>query len=184
MSQMPLLAPWANFYVMTGGAAAALVGLMFVVITLVTGEERVSKSPDGISTFSTPTVLFFSTALLVSAVLSAPWHSLTGPAIIIGMLGGWGVLYLCRITYRAGRLQTYKPDLEDWTYYTVLPFIAYAVLLVAAIVLHTHPASILFAFAAGVLLLIFLGIRNAWDVVTYLAIGQPADIPSDDKPET
>ena len=33
------LAPWQNFYVIIGSAAAALTGLMFVVITLIMGTR-------------------------------------------------------------------------------------------------------------------------------------------------
>ncbi|MGH7728579.1 MAG: hypothetical protein ACREM2_07310 [Vulcanimicrobiaceae bacterium] len=67
-----LFAPWSSFYAMTGSSAAALTGLMFVVITLVTGEDRSRPSLEGISIFSTPTVLHFGSALLVSAVLNVP----------------------------------------------------------------------------------------------------------------
>jgi hypothetical protein len=167
------LTPWANFYIMTGSAAAALVGLMFVVITLVTGEERTLKNPDGIATFSTPTVLHFGTALLVSAILSAPWRSLDGPSALVGVVAFGGVAYLCRVAALTRRLHTYRPDLEDWTWYTVLPFIAYGGLLVAAILLRAHPVEVLFGFGGGLLLLIFIGIHNAWDVVTFIAIGGP-----------
>jgi hypothetical protein len=170
MSEAPLV-PWANFYIMTGSAAAALIGLMFVVITLVTGEERVRNNPDGISTFSTPTVLHFSAALLVSAIMSAPWHSLAVPGLLIGVVGLCGVLYIVRVTLRARKLATYKPDAEDWTWYTVLPFLAYGGLVVAAIVLHFGQLGALFVFGAAVIMLVFIGIRNAWDVVTFLAIG-------------
>jgi len=44
-----LLAPWSNYYVITGSSAAALTGLMFVVITLVASVERLRRAPDGIA---------------------------------------------------------------------------------------------------------------------------------------
>lgn len=171
------LAPWANFYIMTGSAAAALIGLMFVVITLVTGEERVRNNPDGISTFSTPTVLHFSAALLVSAIMSAPWQTLFGPDLLGGILGLCGVLYLVRVTHLARRLATYKPDAEDWTWYTILPFLAYGGLAVAALLVHFGHGGALFGFGGAVTMLIFIGIHNAWDVVTFLAIGAPDTLP-------
>ena len=174
MVEMPFITPWANFYVLTGGAAAALTGLMFVVITLITSEERAARSTDGIATFSTPTVLYFSSALLISAVMCAPWHALNGPAIVLGILGLGGVVYLCRVTYLAHRLRTYQPDAEDWTWYTILPFVAYGGLLVAAILLRAHPVEVLFGVAGCALLLIFIGIHNAWDVVTFIVTGQMA----------
>jgi hypothetical protein len=168
-----ILRAWSNFYVMTGSSAAALTGLMFVVITLVTRTETTTRTQDGIATFSTPTVMHFCAALLVSAVLTAPWHSLVYPAVVVGLAGLYGLVYILRVTLRTSRLTVYIPDFEDWMCYTVLPFVAYGAIFAGAIALAAGPAPALFALAGGVLLLLFIGIRNAWDVVTFLAIGGP-----------
>lgn len=165
------LGPWSNFYVMTGSAAASLTGLMFVVITLVTGTERLQKNPDGISAFSTPTVAHFGSALLVSAMLSAPWRLLVHPAVLLGLIGLGGVVYVLRVAFLANRLTSYDPDVEDLTWYTLVPFVSYGAILGGAIALPAAPVNALFALAAGIVLLIFLGIRNAWDIVTYIATG-------------
>src|ERR1700736_2928532 len=94
-SASSVLAPWSNFYIMTGSAAGGLTGLMFVVITLLTGAEHLPTiRRDGLSTFSTPTVVHFGAALLVSAILSAPWHSLVPPAALLGIAGLYGVVYV------------------------------------------------------------------------------------------
>jgi hypothetical protein len=167
-----VLSAWANFCIMTGSSAAALTGLMFVVITLVTGEERPS-SRDGISVFSTPTVVHFCAALLVSAVLSAPWRSLVPVAALLGLAGLYGVLYVLRVLHLTRRQSAYKPDMEDWVWYTVLPFAAYGAILAGAIALLAFPREALFSLASGVMVLIFIGIRNAWDIVTFLATGGP-----------
>jgi hypothetical protein len=173
-----VLTPWSSFYIMTGSAAASLTGLMFVVITLVTGTERLQKNPDGISTFSTPTVAHFGSALLVSAILSVPWRSLVHPATLLGLIGLFGVVYVLRLMYRTRRLTMYSADLEDWAWYTILPLLAYGAILAGAIVLPANPVVALFVLAAGVVLLIFIGIRNAWDIVTFIAIGGPDKPPS------
>lgn len=168
-----ILAPWSNFYVMIGSSAAALTGLMFVVITLVSGEERVRRAPDGVSTFSTPTVVHFSAALFVAAILSAPWHVLAQPAALLAIAGLSGVVYVLRVMARARQLSTYRPDLEDWVWYTVLPLVGYGAMLTAAMLLFAVPSDGMFVLAGAVMLLIFLGIRNSWDVVTYIAIRDP-----------
>ncbi|HXM17852.1 MAG TPA: hypothetical protein VN934_03475 [Candidatus Tumulicola sp.] len=162
------LTPWSSFYVMTGSSAAALTGLMFVVITLITGVERVRRNPDGISTFSTPTVVHFCAALLISAIISAPWHSLVQPATLIGLVGLFGVVYVLRVMHRTRRLTSYSPDLEDWAWYSILPLLAYAAILAGGIMFPGSPVNALFALAAGVIFLIFIGIHNAWDIVTYI----------------
>jgi hypothetical protein len=157
---------------MAGSSAAALTGLMFVVITLVRGEERTSQiRHDGIATFSTPTVMHFCVALLVSALLCAPWPSLLYASVIVGLIGCYGIVYIVRVALRTKGLTRYTADLEDWIWYTVLPFVAYGTLTAGAIALHPAPKGALFAVAGGVLLLIFIGIRNSWDVVTFLAAG-------------
>jgi hypothetical protein len=172
-----LLTPWSSFFVMTGSSAAALTGLMFVVITLVMGTERLRRAPNGISTFSTPTVVHFCAALLISAILTAPWKSLLPPGIVIGLAGLCGVVYLVRIMHRTTQLSSYVPDAEDWAWYNILPLAAYGVVLAAAIAFFTVPVQALFAFAGSVMLLIFIGIHNAWDIVTYLAVGGFDDPP-------
>jgi hypothetical protein len=171
------LTPWSSFYVMTGSSAAALVGLMFVVIALVTGLER-RTSTDGVSAFSTPTVMHFAAALLVSAILVAPWRVLIHPAALLGFAGLYGLVYLTRVIDRTRRLTAYNPDLEDWIWYTILPLVAYGTLLAGAIVLPIFPVQALFTLAGGVALLIVIGIRNAWDVVTFIVTGSLDEPPN------
>jgi hypothetical protein len=167
-----VLTAWANFFFMTGSSAAALTGLMFVVITLVT-DKRTGGSQEGISTYSTPTVMHFCSALLVSAILSAPWHSFFVAGILTGAAGFYGVVYVSRIMYRASRHRVYRPDLEDWLWYSILPLLAYTAIFGGGVALVRIPSDALFALAAGVMALTFIGIRNAWDIVTFIATGGP-----------
>ncbi len=166
------LTAWSNFYVMTGSSAAALTGLMFVMITLVTRTQRAEEMRAGISTFSTPTVMHFAATLLVSAVLIAPWRSLVHVGVVVALIGLSGVTYILRVMHRTRRLKltAYTADVEDWIWYTILPFVAYGTISAGAIALAAAPVPALFILAGGVVLLIFIGIRNAWDIVTYIAI--------------
>jgi len=41
---------------------------------------------------------------------------------------------------------------------------------VAAVLLRRDPAACLFVIGAAALLLLFIGIHNAWDTVTYLTV--------------
>jgi hypothetical protein len=164
------LTPWANFYTITGSSAAALTGLMFVVISLVRRDDIRAGDPEGIGTFSTPTVIHFSAALLVSASLCMPWHSLFLAGLPAALAGVVGLAYGFRTLTRTKRLTTYVPDSEDWTWYTVLPAVAYGALL-AGFAMLPLPRDALFVVAGAVLLLIFIGIHNAWDIVTFLASG-------------
>jgi len=61
----------------------------------------------------------------------------------------------------------YKPVFEDWLFHVLLPFAAYTALAVAAFAAGSHLRTALFAIGAAALLLLFVGIHNAWDAVTY-----------------
>lgn len=173
------LADWSAFFGATAGSAATLTGLMFVVITLIRREDFEQTDPhDGISTFSTPTVVHFGSALFVSVILMAPWPSMIGPFLLEGVIGLVGLLHIVRVVLRAQRrISEYDPDVEDWIWYWILPFFAYCIVLGGAIALpFTRDAP--FVLGGSVLLLIFIGIRNSWDVVTFIAAGGPSASPS------
>ena len=163
------LASWQNFYVIIGSAAAALTGLMFVVITLVMGT-RMRRSSGTLGAFGTPNVVHFGIALLVAAILSAPWQALWNAGLLLGLTGVGGVIYVVIVFRRARRQTDYQPVLEDWLWHTVFPLISYTALVVAAIVLPGNPSPALFGIGAATLLLLFTGIHNAWDTVIYIAI--------------
>ncbi len=175
-----VLSGWSTFFATMCTSDAALIGLMFVVITLVAGIERRQPTRDGLSTYSSPNVMHFCGALFVSAVLIAPWHSLLGADVTIGLGALYGIVYSSRVLLRARQASAqsaadagesgYVPDVEDWAWYTILPFVAYCAIVGGAIALARSPTPALYAVAAGVLLLTFIGIRNAWDVVTYLTV--------------
>ena len=166
---MSLLAAWATFYVIIGSSAGTLTGLMFVVSTLLAGTQR-PASRWSLGTFSTPTVAHFGVVLLVAALLSAPWPALTHIAILLGLVGLGGVLYIAIVVRRLRRRDVYEPIVEDWVWYAFVPLVAYATLIVAAILLPGNPALALFVIAAVTVLLLFIGIHNAWDTVTYVAV--------------
>jgi len=164
-----LLSTWESFYVIVGSSAAALTGLQFVMIALVADSPMKTTNRE-LSAFATPTVIHFSVVLLVSAMLSAPWHGLAGPAVILGLCGVPGVAYILYVVRRTRQQSGYRPVLEDWIWHACFPFLAYGALLVSALTLSAHPIPVLFVVAAAALLLMFIGIHNAWDTVTYVAI--------------
>jgi hypothetical protein len=77
------------------------------------------------------------------------------------------------IIRRARGTTEYKPVMEDWLWHTVFPLIAYGALLVSAVLLRKHPLPVLFLIGGAALLLLFIGIHNAWDTVTYIVVDRP-----------
>ena len=169
---MPELTGWESFYVIVGSSAAALTGLMFVVMALIADHEEMPSESGAVGAYATPTIVHFCAALVVSATLSAPWRSLTSVAVALGIYGGAALLYALSVTRRARRQSGYQPVTEDWLWHSVLPIAAYAALLVAAFVLRKSPEGALFVVGAAVLSLVLIGIHNSWDTVTYLAVTQ------------
>jgi hypothetical protein len=164
-----VLTRWTNFYAVAGPSAASLTGLQFVVIALI-AQMRLRNTDGGIEAFSTPTVVYFGTVLLLSAVLCAPWDGLSGVAALIAACGAAGVGYTVLVGWRARRVSAYRLVLEDWLWHVISPLIAYAMLLAAGLELPRRPAGALFTIAAATLFLLFIGIHNAWDTVTFLVI--------------
>jgi hypothetical protein len=165
---------WENFYVILGSAAAGLTGLQFVVIALV-ADRRAAGSLHTIDTFATPTIIHFCAALMVSAILTSPWPSLASAGLAVAITGLAGIVYSVVILRRVRGEVDYKPVLEDWIWHTVLPMAAYVVLFLAGAFLTHHPENAPFVVGGTVLLLLFIGIHNAWDSVTWIAVEVPAE---------
>jgi len=165
---MPTLAEWESFYVIVGSSAGALIGLQFVVIALIAEMPRPRGSAQATSAFSTPSVVHFAVVLLLAAILSAPWHGIGNVAIVWAVVGIAGIAYAIIVARRLRKQTAYKPVFEDWLFHALLPLAAYALLAVSALIARSYARRALFVVAGSTLLLLFVGIHNAWDAVTYL----------------
>jgi hypothetical protein len=161
------LTPWGNFYAIVGSSAGALIGLQFVVITLVANmSSRVEKAT--INAFGTPTVVHFGSALLLSAIFCAPWSSSVAVSYLVTTGGVGGVVYSLVVFRRAAHQSGYKPVAEDWICYVIIPAALYVVLAVAGVMLHASEELGLFLIGGGALGLLLIGVRNAWDTVVHI----------------
>jgi hypothetical protein len=167
------LEAWASFYVIVGSSAGALTGLQFVVMTLIAQTEFSRNRGETVSAFGTPNVVHFCAALLVASILSVPWSALRPAGLAVAACGALGVFYSVIVIRRAHRQREYQPVFEDWLWHTILPWVAYAALFVAGAVLGPASAGALYFIGAATLLLVFIGIHNAWDTVTYLTMNPP-----------
>lgn len=158
---------WDNFYVIVGSSAGALIGLQFVVITLVSERPHGPDLQQAGATFGTPTIVHFCMTLALSALFSAPWRTLAGLTLVWGLLGLTGIVYEVIVIRRMLTQVTYKPQFEDWLFHAGLPLVAYAVLGISAWRARSDLNESLWAAAVAALLLLFIGIHNAWDSVTY-----------------
>ena len=169
---MRALSGWENFYVIVGSSAGALIGLQFVVLTLIAGRPRTRGEAQAGAAFSTPSVVHFGVVLLLSAVISAPWEGINAVAVLCGGVGLCGIVYSVIVARRMRAQTAHKPVFEDWLFYVLLPCAAYAILTGSALAARAFARTALFLVGAAVLMLLFTGIHNAWDTVTHLVFVQ------------
>ncbi len=164
-----VLSQWETFYVIVGSSAGALTGLMFVVITLVR-DSMPQRTLGAMNAFGTPNIIHFVAVLLIAAILSAPWTRMKDPAHLIGLLGVAGIIYVLVVWRRIRRQTEYTPVLEDWAWHLILPMTGYAGLFVAAAGISHDQSWALFVAGGVSVLLVCIGIHNAWDIVTYVVM--------------
>jgi len=161
---------WDNYFQMMGAASAGLIGLLFVVVTLTAGFET-SQAQRGQAFYMTPTGLNFASVLTISAMALAPGLSPTAMAIAFGLVAliGLGNAIRASIGIARPRASTDRPHWSDFWCYGAAPVAIYLGLLAATIGLATRASWAVHALAGLLLFQLLLGIRNAWDLVTYIA---------------
>jgi hypothetical protein len=164
------LLAWHDFYFMIGGAAAALLGLMFVALSL--GTHLINDTTrETIDTFTTPNIVYFVSVMLISAVMLVPAYSM--PLFRIMILGGAVLditigLYHVRKLYQAG-MKHGDFNREDWLWTTIMPLISFALLLSAAISFALSQWSIAFALLPfATIAILITAIANTWGVVIWI----------------
>jgi len=164
---MTPLQGWENFYVIVGSSAGAMIGLQFVVIALIADSPGAPPDAQAGGAFATPSVVHFGAVLLLSAIVSAPWDGLGVVAVLWGLIGMAGVAYAAIVARRMRRQAAYRPVTEDWLFHALLPLAAYAMLAVSACTAGVSTRPSLFVVGGAALLLLFIGVHNAWDAVIY-----------------
>ena len=156
---------WHDFYILVGSAAGALIGLLFIVVTLTAGMDR-DQALRGASRYMTPTVVEFSAVLLIGAIAAAPLDDAFQRAglVILGLvLLAWSLVNVWRMFFlpRGGQPAHWS---DPW-FYAVAPAIAYLALAAMA------QAGWALGVGAAAATILMLGVRNAWDLITWIAPG-------------
>jgi hypothetical protein len=174
LSHALALTDWQAFYTLVGSSAGALTGLTFVVITISAerGQDTGSATTrlTGTQVFITPTAVHFSAALWLSAVLCVPGQTAVTLGVLLAATGVAGLIYCAALVRQMVGFSsgTYKPFGSDWIWNAVLPVLAYLALALTGFDLQYEVVIALYAVSAAVLLLLFIGIHNAWDVVVWM----------------
>jgi hypothetical protein len=151
-----------DFYLLMSAAAATLLGLMFVVITL--GAERVVQDDTAkIRMYLTPTVLYFATVLLLAALLTFPNHTRLTASLCICLVGVAGLVYSGSFLIGRRHKRNYY-GLQDRIVYAMLPSAAYGLHVFGGVLFFQYPQRGLTLAAAGMLSLLALAVRNSWAI--------------------
>ena len=162
-----MFAEWHEFYLMAGGAAAVLIGLIFVVISLMQDRSR-SSVLTGSKLYMGPIVLGVSFVLVLSAAALAPGIDARRFALIAAIVAVWGLARGVMSSFGIAQLK----DEVHWTdlwFYGVIPSAFYLVLATIAFAFWTGWPQAREALAAFVTLGLLLAIRNEWDLITWIA---------------
>ena len=161
-------AEWETFYFMMGSAAAGLIGLLFVVVTL-SGDIDATKAARAQGTFLTPTVFHFVTAVIISAAAVMPSLHAAAMATAIAIPAIIGFGFAAKATLQMLRGTANVPHWSDYLFYGALPTVIYVWLIASAWGAWQGVSIAYTGVGIGVLALLLLGIRDAWDLVTWLA---------------
>jgi hypothetical protein len=162
-----MFAGWQSFYQMTGEAAATLIGLLFLVVSLMSGRQ-VSGTMQGLRLFTTPSVFHLVSVLVVSGMALAPaGEGDTQSALMLV----WAALALAHGLSRCLGLRALEnpPHWSDFWWYGFTPTLIYAALTAATAASWLHVPHSAYYIALCLMALLVASIRNAWDLVTWLA---------------
>lgn len=171
---MSTLSEWESFYVILGSAAGALIGLQFVVMTLLAGRPARPDAASG-AAFLTPTIVHFSHALLLSLAMSVPWPAAIPLAVALALAGTAGTAYCFSVARNMGKQSTYAPEAEDWAFHFILPLLANVALLASGLLVIFSAPVAAYGVAFAALILLFCGVHNAWDNVAYQVLDSALD---------
>jgi hypothetical protein len=164
----PGLAQWHDFYALIGGASATLVALMFVAASIGAGVFT-REHQAGIRSFLSPTVVHFSAVLVICLLATIP----TETWILLGLLqtctGAIGLVYsgwIWRRMMKHGIIASI--DVVDRLWYALLPIAAYLLVIAAGVSLPRQSEVSLNILALALILLLLIGIRNAWDMTVWI----------------
>jgi hypothetical protein len=161
------LKEWHDFYILLGTAAATLLGLLFVAVSLGAGYLT-EQHQYGTRTFMSPVVIHFTSVFFLSAVALLPLHQAKFFAVLIGTTASIGAIISTYTTIQVVRTDMTN-YIQDYLAYGLLPGVAYLVLLTAAVSIYLEKDFGLNALAAALLLLAIANIRNAWDLTLTMA---------------
>jgi hypothetical protein len=156
------LEAWDTFAEISGTAAAALTGLLFVAVSI--RVAFIAKSQE-LRNRAAQTLSLFGTVLIVSVLIAIPrqaYRTLGAELIVLALIAGTGLYILDRRAKDVKSNQAIAPVLEAVTPVTVTSLL----LLAAGIVLALGVPAGLYVLVGPVLVAFVGGVVSAWLLLT------------------
>ncbi len=169
-----MFAGWNNYFFMVGSSGGGLIGLLFVVVSLTAGTER-SRAVYGAKIYFTPTAVHFAVVLTISAAAIAPGLPVPVTAALFGLIALVGLFHAARACVSIGSRRAASAHWSDFWMYGAWPAVVYVGLAAASIAVAARLTWAVHSLAALLLILLLTAIRNAWDLVTWMAPKRPSD---------
>ena len=167
-----LMVRWRDFYELVGTAAVTLMGLLFVTAAIAAGFLA-DESRASMRTVLTPTVAQFVATLVICMLVSVPtltWPRLGAVLLAAGVLG---LLHAISVWRSMSRGSQHWAALDDRLWYALAPIVCFLLLAGAGILLLIHRLAGTELLAGTLVLLLLLGIRNAWDAIVWIILRAP-----------
>ena len=154
-----------DFFLASGGAAGALIGLLFVAISV--ASERVARDKGGAQLYSaraSAALTAFTNALTVSLFALIPGHKI-GPAAVA--VAGVGLVFVAASLLSLIRLHQAPGDTLRQALLLVVLAVTFVIQLIQGIDVITQPgdSGAVNTIAALVIVCFLLGIARAWQLI-------------------
>ena len=166
---------WREFYSFTGTAAATLMGLMFVVMSLTQRTLMSARGRGAVGAFFTPIVVFFVTEIVVTMLLLIPAITPFWLGLGLAIVGVLGTAYMVSSGIHARWHGQWELETDDWMWYFLLPAASYIVVIASAAFILRSSAYGVYGVAVVMGALLLIGVRNAWDLVVYTLLRENSE---------
>lgn len=182
MSMLLALRDWQNFYMLTGAAAATLIGLLFVAISISVGANlTIQQARNSLRTFVSPILIYYVQVFIISCLAIMPLQSITILAGVVVILGGQNIFLVLKVCWRILVLHRDEMDFGHWMWHVLLPLIASILYICVALGFFDNVQLAAPGLAVADLLCLAIGLRNTWVLTLWIILHQRSG--SDTTPE-
>ncbi|HEU0000054.1 MAG TPA: hypothetical protein VFQ36_04100 [Ktedonobacteraceae bacterium] len=173
MTPVLTLRDWQNFYMLTGAAAATLIGLLFVAISISVGTNlSIKQARNSLRTFVNPILVYYSQVFIISCLAIMPLQSINILGGVVVVLGGLNIFLALKICWRILVLHRDEMELGHWIWHFFLPLITSILYVCTAIGFFNGAQLAAPGLSVADLLCLAIGLRNTWVLTLWLVMHQ------------